>query len=115
MSKITVDIRRRRALLGGVAVIASVPLAKVMLGARAEAAELPHLTEDDPTAKALNYHHDASAAPRADKAGVAAKDQFCHNCNFIQASSGEWRPCQLFPGKAVNANGWCSSWMKQTG
>jgi len=115
MSDTTVDIRRRRALLGGVAVIASIPLASLVLDTRAGAAELEHLTEDDTAAKALSYHHDATAAPRVDRSGVAAQDQFCRNCNFIKASSGEWRPCQIFPGKAVNANGWCASWMMQTG
>jgi hypothetical protein len=22
----------------------------------------------------------------------------------------EWRPCNVFPGKLVNANGWCKVW-----
>ena len=105
---------RRRALLRAAAVLAGVTLARMWWPARVEAAS-PHLAENDPTAKALNYRHDAKAAPRVDKQGVAAKDQFCHNCNLIQAKSGEWRPCQIFPGKAVNANGWCSSWTKKAG
>jgi hypothetical protein len=33
----------------------------------------------------------------------------------VKSDSGEWRPCQIFPGKAVNANGWCSSWMHRAG
>jgi len=115
MSKTTVDIRRRRTLLGGAALIASIPLTRVMPGARAEAAELPHLAEDDPAAKALSYHQDASTAPRVDRDGVAAADQYCHNCRFVQSDSGEWRPCQIFPGKAVNADGWCSSWVQKAG
>jgi hypothetical protein len=45
---------------------------------------------------------------------VPAKDQFCHNCRFVQTNSGDWRPCQIFPGKVVNANGWCSSWMQRS-
>ncbi len=110
MTEKTIDTLRRRTLLGVVAVVASVPLAKFPLAARAQAAELPHLAEDDPTAKALNYRNDATAAPRVDKPGVPAQEQFCNNCNFIQADSGDWRPCQIFPGKAVNANGWCASW-----
>ena len=32
-----------------------------------------------------------------------------------QAAEGEWRPCSLFPGKAVNANGWCASWTLKAG
>jgi hypothetical protein len=115
MSKSTVDAMRRRMLLGAVTAIASLPLLKLAPNARAEAAALPHLTNDDPMAMALKYHEDASAAPRVDKDGVAAKDQFCHNCRFVKSDSGEWRPCQIFPGKAVNANGWCSSWMHRAG
>jgi len=35
----------------------------------------------------------------------------CSNCALIQGNDGdEWRPCQIFPGKLVNANGWCSVW-----
>jgi hypothetical protein len=114
MIKNTVDPLRRRIMLGAVSAIAALPLARLIGDARAEAASLPHLAEDDPTAMALKYHHDATAAPRAEKSGVPAQDQFCHNCRFIQADSGEWRPCQIFPGKAVNENGWCSSWMEQS-
>ncbi len=109
---IPVDSGRRRMLLGTAATLASVPLVNLLISARAEAGDLPHLTPDDPTAKALHYHNDASEAPRADKPGMPAKEQFCHNCRFIKSQSGDWRPCQIFPGKLVNANGWCSSWTK---
>lgn len=61
----------------------------------------------------MKYHHDAIAASRTDQYGVAAADQFCHSCKFIQSDTGAWRPCQIFPGKAVNADGWCSSWVQQ--
>ena len=115
MSEPTVDTRRRRMLLGAATALASLPLLRLAPDARAAAESLPHLTEDDPMAKALKYHNDATAASRADKSGVSAQEQFCHNCRFIQADSGDWRPCQIFPGKAVNANGWCSSWMPRTG
>ena len=26
------------------------------------------------------------------------------------ADGDAWRPCQIFPGKLVNAKGWCSVW-----
>lgn len=107
--------RKRRVVLGGMVALAGVPLMNTILSAQALAADLPHLKEDDPTAKALHYHHDATAAPRTDKPGAPAKDQFCHNCQFIKATSGAWRPCQIFPGKDVNENGWCSSWTKKAG
>jgi hypothetical protein len=111
MKKPTIDTGRRRLLLGTATALASLPLLHLVADARAAAEGLPHLTVDDATAKALSYHNDATTAPRVEKSGVPAGEQFCHNCRFIQADSGEWRPCQIFPGKAVNANGWCSSWM----
>lgn len=111
MKTLPVDKKRRRILFSAVTAIVAVPLAKQFIAPSAHAA-LPHLSEDDAAAKALKYTSDASEGERVDKAGVPAQDQFCHNCRFIQSDSGEWRPCQLFPGKAVNANGWCSSWTK---
>lgn len=70
--------------------------------------DLPHLTLDDPTAKALNYTEDASKAPAPHQAG-----QTCANCNFFQGAAAAFGPCQLFPGKAVNAKGWCSGYAKK--
>ncbi len=76
---------------------------------------LPHVTLDDPQAKALQYTNDATQATRPDKAGVNGADQFCHDCQFLQGDRGEWRPCQIFAGKAVNENGWCITWMPKSG
>jgi len=61
-------------------------------------------------ANAMKYTHDASTVDPASRANPAA-DQDCANCALIQGNDGdEWRPCQIFPGKAVNADGWCSVW-----
>ncbi len=98
----------RRALLRAAAALAAAPLVRILPAAHAEV--LPHLSESDPAAKALKYHDDATAAPRTERAGTPPGEQFCHNCRFIQAESGEWRPCQIFPGKAVHETGWCASW-----
>lgn len=106
---------RRRVLIGSLATLASVPLLNLILPRQSEAGELPHLSLDDPTAKALHYHPDATQAERTDKSGTPANKQFCHNCRFVQSDSGQWRPCQIFPGKAVNADGWCSSWTPREG
>ena len=90
--------------------LATVPIANLVAAAAAQAQELPHLSEDDPSAKALMYHSDATKAPRADKGGVPAAAQFCHNCMFLQAGKGQWRPCQIFPANTVDINGWCLTW-----
>ena len=77
---------------------------------KARAEDLPQLTEDDPMALAMKYTHDASTVDAAARANPAP-DQTCANCALIQGADGEtWRPCQIFPGKAVNAAGWCSVW-----
>lgn len=78
--------------------------------AKAEAQELPKLTEDDPAAKSLKYTNDASTVDPAAKTNPAA-DQHCGNCALLQGEEGDqWRPCQIFPGKLVNVDGWCSVW-----
>lgn len=107
------DNRRRQLLFGAAAAVVAVPFAGALFSRSARAEELPHLSEDDAMAKGLKYTHDATTAQRADKGGVAGSEQFCHNCMFVTSDSGDWRPCQLFQGKTVNANGWCVSWSKR--
>ena len=79
----------------------------------AQAEDLPHVDENDSTAKALKYAHDAGQVDAATRGG---DDRICGNCQFYTGEAGsEWGPCTLFPGKAVNANGWCSAWAKKAG
>lgn len=76
----------------------------------AEAQDLPKLSEDDAMAKAMKYTNDSGTVDPATRANPAA-DQSCSNCALLQGEEGvEWRPCQIFPGKLVNADGWCSVW-----
>lgn len=82
----------------------------VQPGREVRASDLPHLAEDDPMAVAMKYTHDASTVDPASRNNPAV-DQTCANCALIQGNDGDtWRPCQIFPGKAVNADGWCSVW-----
>jgi len=84
--------------------------AVVLSGRHAVAQDLPKLTEDDPMAQAMKYVHDASSVDAASRPN-AAEEQTCANCALIQGEDGaEWRPCQIFPGKLVAADGWCSVW-----
>ena len=106
-----IDTSRRRATGIILAASAALPLVGLMRPRTARAAEMPHLTQADPTAKALHYTDDASTANRPDKMGVAGNKQHCGICNFLKGKEGDtWRPCQIFPGKLVNVNGWCASW-----
>jgi hypothetical protein len=76
----------------------------------ARADDLPHLSEDDSMAKAMKYTSDASTVDPSSRANPAA-EQHCANCALVQGADGDaWRPCQIFPGKLVNAEGWCSVW-----
>ena len=101
------NIARRKFLqLSAVAVAGCVAFP----GREAQAEELPHLAEDDKMATGLKYTHDASTVDPAKRVRPDA-EQTCANCQFIQGEDGaEWRPCQLIPGKAVAAGGWCSAW-----
>ena len=63
------------------------------------------LSAEDPTAKALNY----TAKSTVDGAK-------CGNCMYIQGEDGkQQRPGAIFPSKLVNADGWCSAWVKRPG
>ncbi|WP_049621442.1 high-potential iron-sulfur protein [Frateuria defendens] len=99
------DLASRRRFLKAAAGTAAVAVVAGSLPRFARAADLPHVSESDPTAKALGYVEDAgkSGNPKRKPGDV------CSNCQFYSAGSGGYGPCQLFPGKSVNAKGWCVS------
>jgi len=107
MSESNIDKQRRKLLKFAVTGIAAVPLGTLVAQGNAWGGELQQLSEEDPTAKALNYVHDVKDAP-VDKHKEGA---YCKNCNLIQSQEGQWRPCSIFPGKSVNENGWCAAWV----
>ncbi|WP_405236361.1 high-potential iron-sulfur protein [Lentisalinibacter orientalis] len=70
----------------------------------------PKLSVDDPQAKALGYVHDATEVDQS-KYARYQPGQACSNCQLFQAKGDEeWAGCSLFPGKLVNAAGWCSAY-----
>ncbi len=92
----------------------------------AESRELVYLDENDRDAQALAYTHDAAEVdpqqhPRYEQG------QVCATCSLyqtrlggeVQAATGQdpvaevpgWGGCTLFPGRLVNAAGWCSAWV----
>ena len=102
------DESRRRLLKSVSLGVALAPIAGAALRS-AWAADLPLLTGDDPTAKALNYVPDAS------KASGAKPGSKCDNCKLYQGAAGAAQGgCLLFPGKAVKSGGWCASWTAKT-
>lgn len=76
-------------------------------------AGLPHLTPADPVAVALSYHENAKSVEAA-KFPNYKPDQHCGNCLQLTGNEADtWRPCNLFPGKLVNAAGWCKVYVKK--
>jgi hypothetical protein len=74
---------------------------------------LPHVTPADPVAVALSYHENAKTVEAA-KFPNYKPDQHCGNCLQLSGNEGDaWRPCNLFPGKLVNAGGWCKVYVKK--
>ena len=105
------DSSRRRFFAGAGSALGAVALASI-LPRVARADDLPHLTSADPTAQALNYTEDSSKIDSA-KSPTHVAGSACANCNFFQGGTAAYGPCQLFPGKAVNAKGWCSGYAKK--
>ncbi len=98
------DALKKLALLLGAAGVADAY-------APARAAELPHLSPDDPNAVALAYHLDASTVDPK-QFPTYRRGQSCDSCLQLQGKEGDpWRPCNLFPGQLVNAKGWCRVWV----
>ena len=70
--------------------------------------------EDDPTAVALGYMHDASAVDTAKwtkRAGAQGATQFCDNCALYTDNGDGWGPCSIFQGRLVAGKGWCNAWV----
>lgn len=93
--------------------VAALPLLNIREAGAGETAPR-RLDENDPTAQALGYKHDvadvdAGKFPRS--APVDGVQPNCANCALFQAGDGEqWGGCGIFPGKQVNAAGWCKAW-----
>src|ERR1700736_213619 len=72
-------------------------------------AQLPHLSESDPTAKALGYVEGASEVDKT-KFPSYKPGAHCAACSFFQGkASDEYAPCQIFRRTAVTAKGWSAS------
>jgi hypothetical protein len=99
------DIESRRRFLKFAAGSAAAAMLVSGLPRVARADDLPHVSDADPTAKALGYVEDASKTTNPKHhAGNS-----CANCQFYSGAATGYGPCQLFPGKAVAAKGWCIS------
>jgi hypothetical protein len=87
--------------------------AKPAASAPPAAGALPHVLATDPLAVALSYHESAKSVEAA-KFPMYKPEQKCSNCLQLKGTEGEaWRPCNLFPGKLVSAEGWCKVYIKK--
>ena len=69
--------------------------------------------ENDAAAKGIGYKHDASQVDPA-KYPSFGKGKVCSGCQLYAAKAGEaWGACPIVGGKLVNANGWCTAWVKK--
>ncbi|HUA90176.1 MAG TPA: high-potential iron-sulfur protein [Steroidobacteraceae bacterium] len=104
---------RRDALKGLALVVSAAGAATAVRETYADAAAMPHLDPKDPTAQALHYHENAKTVD-AKAFPTYAAGQMCSTCAQLQGKAGDpWRPCNIFAGKLVNANGWCQVWVKK--
>ena len=103
--------RSRRSLLLAAA-SASVGILFDCRLARANQTPGPYLDGTDPRAQALHYVQDANTVdPKTNR--LFKPGSSCSNCLQSHGKAGEaWRPCSIFPGKLVSANGWCQAWMR---
>lgn len=106
MSRQVIDRDRRRFMT---AVIAA-PIVEIAGVSAARAADMPHLSLDDPQAKGLGYVHDAA---KAEDNPAYQEGAHCANCLQWTGGDAQWGGCKIFPGKAVNRSGWCTVWVKK--
>ncbi|MHC1479459.1 high-potential iron-sulfur protein [Frateuria aurantia] len=106
MSELT-QLKSRRRFLGAAGSLGVTALGLGLLPVKASAADLPHVTDADATAKALSYVADAGKS--ANPARKPNTD--CSSCQFYSGPKGKgFGPCQMFPGKSVSAVGWCQAY-----
>lgn len=87
-------------------------IAGLGFGRRAWPSNLPHLTDANPAAASLEYTEDTNTVDQR-KFPKHTVDQRCANCKYFaiaEVSGGAYAPCRLYPGNAVNVNGWCAGY-----
>ncbi|AJY42695.1 MULTISPECIES: high-potential iron-sulfur protein [Burkholderia] len=99
---------RRSFLITSVGAVSALALTR-----EAFSADLPMLSETDPTAVALGYKADATKVDKA-KFQKYVAGETCSGCMLYQGKKGSASgPCGAFPGKQVVAKGWCSAFTKK--
>lgn len=69
--------------------------------------ESSHLQPGDPVAQPFGYHLNAASVD-VRQFPTYKPGQRCGTCLMYQGKAHEaWGPCNLFPHRSVNADGWC--------
>jgi len=110
-----IDLKRRNILKQSLFGLSAIAAAAIVSPNKVFAEDgLPKLEEDDPMAIGVGYKHNANEVdivkyPK--RAGEEGAKQFCENCALYSGEKdAESGKCAIFPGKLVNAKGWCSAW-----
>lgn len=71
--------------------------------------------ENEPKASSLGYKHDSTTVDTK-KFPKHAAGQKCNGCMaWLGKPADGWAECDLMADRLVNANGWCSSFVKTKG
>jgi len=105
-------ISRRSIVKSGLIAGALLPTLNLMAN-NADAAALPPLDPNDPTAKALCFVNDASTVDSKTHPTFKA-GQKCGTCAQFQGKTGDaTAACTIFAGKSVPQAGWCQVWAQK--
>jgi hypothetical protein len=106
------NISRRSLIKTTLMAGAAVPMAGIFFS-RSEAAALPPLDPNDPTAKALGFVLDTTKV--VDAANPTHKaTQKCGVCAQFQGKPGDASGgCNIFAGHSVPQGGWCKVWAQK--
>ncbi|MEO7206179.1 MAG: high-potential iron-sulfur protein [Steroidobacteraceae bacterium] len=105
-------ISRRSIVKSGLIAGALLPTV-ALLSSNANAAALPALDPNDPTAKALGFVTDASKVDTKTHA-TFKPGQKCGTCAQFQGKpSDATAACTIFAGHSVPQGGWCQVWAQK--
>ncbi len=108
------NISRRAIIKSGLIAGALVP-AYGLISGTAQAAGLPPLDPNDPTAKALGFVTDSSKVD-ASANPTHKPTQKCGTCaQYVGKASDATAGCNIFAGHSVPAAGWCKVWAQKPG
>ena len=74
----------------------------------------PTVRSDDPVARAVLFYPNSNNVPANHPlAATHQPSQTCATCVHVRGKAGDNpRKCPTFPGRLINAEGWCSLWAK---